>query len=303
MVEALLDDRAGSADPFRMVFPAFDLVLGDVERENEYVGVLPFAGRMVLPVRPWVGLLFASLLVECVHNSSRCYTLCTPAMVFQPGFVFPVRDVRKTRQPVAIWLVGRVLDGHLCLSGCGNVSFVLQYRVAEFMATVLSLVKGGSMSQKLRHVSIILASAIFAAVAACTPLQVATHLQSQGIQASASEIQAISDHLSKPVAVLASTPSSSSIEDMIVQRWAGTGQENTALRVSRCENHAHNPTLKNPSKKSSAYGLFQFLNGTWKSTGIQKTSDPRLQIEAAFRLWQQRKWQPWKASRGCWSRA
>lgn len=297
MVEALLNDRTGSTDPFRAVFPALDLILGGVERENEDVWVFPLASRMILPFGAWIGLLPASFLVECVHNSSRSHACCTPAMDLQPGLIFPVGSVRKTCEPVAIWLVGRVLDGHLCLSGCGNVSFVLQYGVAEFLATVLSLVKGGSMSQKLRHVSIILASAIFAAVAACTPLQVATHLQSQGIQASASEVQAISEHLSKPVAVLAS---SSSIEDMIVQRWAGTGQEARALKVSKCENRGRIPTLKNPSKKSSAYGLFQFLDGTWKSTGIKKTSDPRLQIEAAFRLWQQRKWQPWAASRSCW---
>lgn len=42
-----------------------------------------------------------------------------------------------------------------------------------------------------------------------------------------------------------------------------------------------NPRAQNPS--STAYGLFQFLNGTWASTGIAKTADPALQAEAGMR--------------------
>ncbi|MBU5900557.1 transglycosylase SLT domain-containing protein, partial [Vibrio cholerae O1] len=38
-----------------------------------------------------------------------------------------------------------------------------------------------------------------------------------------------------------------------------------------------NPNAQNPT--STAYGLFQFLNGTWGTVGGQKTSDPRKQIE------------------------
>lgn len=42
-----------------------------------------------------------------------------------------------------------------------------------------------------------------------------------------------------------------------------------------------NPNAQNPT--STAYGLFQFLNSTWKGTGIAKTNDPRLQTEAGFK--------------------
>jgi hypothetical protein len=39
-------------------------------------------------------------------------------------------------------------------------------------------------------------------------------------------------------------------------------------------------TAQNPH--STAYGLCQFLNGTWKGTGYTKTSDPYKQIEAGI---------------------
>jgi hypothetical protein len=85
-------------------------------------------------------------------------------------------------------------------------------------------------------------------------------------------------------------PPSADVPTMIRARWAGTGHEERAVRVARCESK-FNPTAQN--RRSSAYGVFQFLNSTWKGTGIAKTSDPSLQIEAAYRLWKARGWQPW----------
>lgn len=55
-----------------------------------------------------------------------------------------------------------------------------------------------------------------------------------------------------------------------------------------------NPTAQNPS--STAYGLFQFLDSTWKGTGIAKTSDPALQIEAGLRYIESR----YKTPKGAW---
>ncbi len=43
----------------------------------------------------------------------------------------------------------------------------------------------------------------------------------------------------------------------------------------------YNPSLDNP--RSTAYGLWQFLDSTWKYYGIEKTSDPLLQTIAAVR--------------------
>jgi len=47
-----------------------------------------------------------------------------------------------------------------------------------------------------------------------------------------------------------------------------------------------NPRAKNPS--STAYGLFQFLDSTWKTVGATKTSDPEKQFEAGFKYIKQR---------------
>lgn len=85
-------------------------------------------------------------------------------------------------------------------------------------------------------------------------------------------------------------PPSTDVPTMIRMRWAGTGHEERAVRVARCESH-FNPLAQN--RRSTAFGIFQFLNSTWKGTGIQKTSDPGLQVEAAFRLWKARGWSPW----------
>lgn len=41
-----------------------------------------------------------------------------------------------------------------------------------------------------------------------------------------------------------------------------------------------NPTAKNPM--SSAYGIAQFIDATWATTGIAKTSDPYQQIDAGL---------------------
>jgi hypothetical protein len=48
------------------------------------------------------------------------------------------------------------------------------------------------------------------------------------------------------------------------------------MKESGWRNTAQNPT-------STAYGIGQFLNSTWKGYGIPKTSDPALQVEAMAR--------------------
>ena len=55
-----------------------------------------------------------------------------------------------------------------------------------------------------------------------------------------------------------------------------------------------NPNAKNPT--STAYGLFQFLDSTWKGTGIARTSDPSLQIDAGLKYIQSR----YKNPKGAW---
>ncbi|WP_350309933.1 transglycosylase SLT domain-containing protein [Brevibacterium sp. H-BE7] len=60
-----------------------------------------------------------------------------------------------------------------------------------------------------------------------------------------------------------------------------------------------NPNAQNPT--STAYGLFQFLNGTWGSVGATKTSDPRAQLEAGLKYIKQR-YGDVKGARSFWER-
>lgn len=53
------------------------------------------------------------------------------------------------------------------------------------------------------------------------------------------------------------------------------------------------PTTRN--KRSTAYGLYGFLNSTWKGTGVKKTDCPNCQTEAAMRYIKARYGTPEKA--------
>jgi TP901 family phage tail tape measure protein len=61
----------------------------------------------------------------------------------------------------------------------------------------------------------------------------------------------------------------------------GAGSQWDALAWVIQHESGWRPTAQNPT--STAYGLFQFLNGTWGSTGIGKTSDPAQQALAGMR--------------------
>jgi len=61
------------------------------------------------------------------------------------------------------------------------------------------------------------------------------------------------------------------------------------------------PDAQNPT--SSAYGLFQFLDSTWRAVGAKKTADPHGQIDAGLRYIRSRygsvcaAWDFWRANR------
>ncbi len=67
-----------------------------------------------------------------------------------------------------------------------------------------------------------------------------------------------------------------------------TWDDATAFNVMFCESQgkydAHNP--------SGANGLFQELGGP---------TDPAANVAQAYSMWQTRSWEPWDASRYCWS--
>ena len=69
--------------------------------------------------------------------------------------------------------------------------------------------------------------------------------------------------------------------DAAAKRGWGMGAQWNALSWIIGKESGWRPTAQNPT--STAYGLFQFLNGTWASTGIAKTSNPALQAEAGMR--------------------
>jgi hypothetical protein len=73
----------------------------------------------------------------------------------------------------------------------------------------------------------------------------------------------------------------------------GEGNEWNALSQLIQKESSWNPNAQNPT--STAYGLFQFLNGTWAGVNATKTSDPGLQTVAGLRYIQGRYGSPSQA--------
>jgi hypothetical protein len=63
-------------------------------------------------------------------------------------------------------------------------------------------------------------------------------------------------------------------------RHVRNGADREVMRIIEKESN-FDPQAQN--RRSSAFGLPQFLNSTWKSTGITKTDCPTCQVEALFR--------------------
>lgn len=82
------------------------------------------------------------------------------------------------------------------------------------------------------------------------------------------------------------TPVSGNWSDLINQYPWPAG---TAYRIMMCESGGNANAY---NRSSGATGLFQILHGP---------SDPAANVAAAFRMYQSRGWQPWNASRSCWS--
>ena len=85
-------------------------------------------------------------------------------------------------------------------------------------------------------------------------------------------------------------------------KLGGNATQSSCLNQLWQRESGWNPNAQNSS--SSAYGIPQFLNSTWASTGIAKTSDPYRQVDAglvyvtsrygspcgAWSFWQAHKW-------------
>jgi murein DD-endopeptidase MepM/ murein hydrolase activator NlpD len=103
-------------------------------------------------------------------------------------------------------------------------------------------------------------------------------------------------------------PSSVTGNKAIVKQMAAakgwTGKQWDALYQLVMHESGFNSNAKNPT--SSAYGLFQFLSGTWSGYGVKKTSDPRGQTQAGLAYIAQRygtpasAWSKWQARSPHW---
>lgn len=81
------------------------------------------------------------------------------------------------------------------------------------------------------------------------------------------------------------------VREMAVAKW-GEGQW-AAMDALMMKESGYNHLAKNP--RSTAFGMFQFLDSTWKSYGCAKSSDPRQQIECGIRYIESRYGSPAKA--------
>lgn len=89
------------------------------------------------------------------------------------------------------------------------------------------------------------------------------------------------------------------VQQAAARRGWGAGPNWDALQWIIQRESGWNPNAQNPT--STAYGLFQFLNGTWGSVGARKTSDPAAQALAGMAYIKQRYGTPANA-RAFWQR-
>jgi len=97
----------------------------------------------------------------------------------------------------------------------------------------------------------------------------------------AAQQQAAQQQAAQQQAAAAAAPASSgSFQDYALQKLGGDQSQFSCLESLWGKESGWNPNAQNPS--STAYGIPQFLNSTWASTGIAKTSDGYRQIDAGL---------------------
>lgn len=92
----------------------------------------------------------------------------------------------------------------------------------------------------------------------------------------------------------------------VVPSAASAGPDGGWGPIIECESSG-NPTVENPSPKSSASGLFQFIDDTWAAYGGRefapraKDATPAEQLIVAERAYKAEGTRPWNASKSCWA--
>jgi len=102
-------------------------------------------------------------------------------------------------------------------------------------------------------------------------------------QAAAAQAAAVQEQEQEETVSSSSSSSSSgsgSFQDYALAQLGGDSSEFSCLENLWGKESGWNPNAQNPS--SSAYGIPQFLDSTWKGTGIAKTSDGYRQIDAGL---------------------
>lgn len=98
---------------------------------------------------------------------------------------------------------------------------------------------------------------------------------------------ALSDNQVAAVVAWHSQPSS--VPDMIRAQWAGTGHEERAVRIAKCES-GFKPSARNGQYK----GVFQMGTREFATYGHGDPYDARANIAAAYAYWKRSGWKPWE---------
>jgi flagellar biosynthesis GTPase FlhF len=96
----------------------------------------------------------------------------------------------------------------------------------------------------------------------------------------AAQQQAAQAQQQQQAAAAAAPASSGSFQDYALQKLGGDQTQFSCLESLWGKESKWNPNAQNPN--STAYGIPQFLDSTWASTGIAKTSDGYRQIDAGL---------------------
>ena len=83
----------------------------------------------------------------------------------------------------------------------------------------------------------------------------------------------------QPVAEAHTAAQKQAYKDYAASQFRSAAQFDCLDLLWEAESDWH-PTAQNPT--STAYGIAQFIDATWATTGIAKTSDPYLQIDAGL---------------------
>jgi SLT domain-containing protein len=124
--------------------------------------------------------------------------------------------------------------------------------------------------------------------------KIITGIPSKAAEALWSKIKdSVTSMFSDDVPAYTGGPVQDLVKGIAARRGWGEGAEWSALSTLIAKESSWNPNAQNPS--STAYGLFQFLNGTWAGTGFSKSSDPSVQAMAGLRYIADRYGSPSKA--------